>query len=655
MTENRPHIIIRRLRVRAGTHIAYDQRFHDGINVIRGENSSGKSTILDFIFFVLGGDITIWKSAAALCTDVTAEVSITGEIVTLQREISPSRPSLCIYLGTMDESDAHRFKNWSVYPYAAKGESESFSKVLFRILGFPEVRSDQDNIITMHQVLRLAYVDQVSRKTSLMREHDWDTPLTRQIVADLLLGVYDDSLYADEQELRQLDLDFRAAEQQLIHNRDIVDAVEQGLTQEKLDNRIAKAAAALDEVNDRIDSALDEKLTVQDTSQGEIERLRKEIIRLNHKASSITSTIDELQVDEADSIRFVESLSEKVAAIDESLATQLAIGQLPSCPVCSVPLKHEHGITTCEFSGRRIKTDTPRTELLKVREEIRYQIQESQSLIRERQEKLATLAFEKEEVVAAIARATRTLKQKTSSVKSARDNRLNELYLEKGRLESDFSTTQKLGKYLEVLVRLEKHVASLRSAIGGLKERIRQKRGLQRARWARAIDDVGRNVAYILMNDFDRQREFQQYESLHLLFSKNTYLWNGRNNFSASSTVMVKNAIHFALLFASTADDQFRYPRFLLCDTIEEGGMERERSHHFQAFIAEAAKQAKQPFQIILAVASLSPVLDSSEYTVGPEYSAGRKVLDLPDELQLRATQPLLHEEFSGGEREQTS
>ena len=34
--------------------IAYDEKFHRGVNIIHGQNSSGKSTIVRFIFFALG-------------------------------------------------------------------------------------------------------------------------------------------------------------------------------------------------------------------------------------------------------------------------------------------------------------------------------------------------------------------------------------------------------------------------------------------------------------------------------------------------------------------------------------------------------------------------------------------------------------------------
>ena len=47
---------IRRLRVLRRGAPVYDQSYHLGVNIIRGENGSGKSTIADFIFYILGGE-----------------------------------------------------------------------------------------------------------------------------------------------------------------------------------------------------------------------------------------------------------------------------------------------------------------------------------------------------------------------------------------------------------------------------------------------------------------------------------------------------------------------------------------------------------------------------------------------------------------------
>ena len=56
-----PTLQLRRLRVLKSGRPVYDQAFHEGVNIIRGDNGSGKSSIADFAFFVLGGEFDNWK------------------------------------------------------------------------------------------------------------------------------------------------------------------------------------------------------------------------------------------------------------------------------------------------------------------------------------------------------------------------------------------------------------------------------------------------------------------------------------------------------------------------------------------------------------------------------------------------------------------
>src|SRR3954470_24511086 len=83
-----PTLIVTRLVVQRGERAAYDEAFHEGVNVIRGENSSGKSTILNLIYYGLGGDLADWSETALLCSRVVVEVEISGKVATLSRDIS---------------------------------------------------------------------------------------------------------------------------------------------------------------------------------------------------------------------------------------------------------------------------------------------------------------------------------------------------------------------------------------------------------------------------------------------------------------------------------------------------------------------------------------------------------------------------------------
>lgn len=192
-------LFLQRLRiVTLENKIAYDEQFHKGVNIIRGQNSSGKSTIIRFIFFALGGSYSEFVPEALKCRYVMAEVCINeGTVVTLKRYLDVnaeqrvnSKSPMYIYYGTLDESLNDKKKDvWQKFGYSTSSERRSFSNILFEMLGLPEVKSDSN--ITIHQILRLVYLDQESPTDSLFYFERFDKELTRETVAEVLLGVYE--------------------------------------------------------------------------------------------------------------------------------------------------------------------------------------------------------------------------------------------------------------------------------------------------------------------------------------------------------------------------------------------------------------------------------------------------------------------------------
>jgi hypothetical protein len=187
---------VTRLVVDRGANAAYDEQFHEGVNVIRGENSSGKSTILNFIYYGLGGDLADWSEAALLCTRVTLEVRINDKPATLSREISRNfGQPMEIFGGPYQLATRAPKSEWVRYPYRRSVNLESFSQALFRLLDIPEVVNDTSGTLTMHQILRLLYSDQLSPVEHIFRlDSRFDTPILRDTVGRLLCGaqaVYD--------------------------------------------------------------------------------------------------------------------------------------------------------------------------------------------------------------------------------------------------------------------------------------------------------------------------------------------------------------------------------------------------------------------------------------------------------------------------------
>src|SRR5690606_16743408 len=129
-------------------------------------------------------DFNNWTTEALKCRDVIGEVEINGAIITLKRHINQNGAQpMSIFWNSYEESRTDSI-NWKTYPYKQNTSSNtvSFTNVLFNALSFPEVKSDSDSNITIHQILRLLYIDQDTPTPNLFRFERFDLPLTRQAI-----------------------------------------------------------------------------------------------------------------------------------------------------------------------------------------------------------------------------------------------------------------------------------------------------------------------------------------------------------------------------------------------------------------------------------------------------------------------------------------
>ena len=106
------NLFVNRLRVLTQDgQVAYDERFHHGVNIIRGDNSSGKSTITHLLFYGLGGEYTRFVEQARRCSRVLVEVSTGDATVTLERPLDKDtegrvkpRQAMTLHWGNMDDT-----------------------------------------------------------------------------------------------------------------------------------------------------------------------------------------------------------------------------------------------------------------------------------------------------------------------------------------------------------------------------------------------------------------------------------------------------------------------------------------------------------------------------------------------------------------------
>jgi hypothetical protein len=623
---------MRRLRVlRRGTAV-YDQNFHPGVNIIRGENGSGKSTIADFIFYILGGEFENWKTAAAACDQVQAEVVSQGGVLVLRRDIGKAQTPMAVFFGPMTEAEEHGLDGWESYPIRRHGSSLSFTQVMFRAAGIPEAQSQGASNITMHQILRLLYSDQRTPAAFLFRYESFDPREIREAVGDLICGLSVYELYEIELTLRDLEREFDEKSRRLTALLSALPKEETIAQVATIDARIAELSAEYKRLVDEIakvadlidDGQVQEFVTARAKAVDELRKLRTQITTDEQRSQVNQLEINDLQ-------RFLEYLEELSQKLPRAQASSDIIGNIEftHCPACLTVLAGDKGVEHCVICGAKTDPEQERSRYLQIKTDLDIQVRESRQLLEEKEQ--AALQIDRG------LRATRrdyqdklsefTVKYDVST--SPRESFVAQRHQRIGQIDREGAELSRLRERVLEIEKISAEKAQLQEQITRLKDRHSALQLAGRSRKAQALSLVSQIARNILRQDLERQAEFRSAGSVSINFADNSVQVDGELNFAESSNVIVKNTTILSLLLAATEDEKFYHPRFALFDSIEDKGMEQERSHNFQEIILRASEAAKLEHQIIFTTSMLNPALDDEKYVIGPHYTHEYQTLRL--------------------------
>lgn len=633
MTHVNPSLFLNRLIIRTHSNkIAYDQLFHKGVNIIRGKNSSGKSTIANFIYFILGGDFSNWTTEALKCKDVIAEVEINGASITLKRNVvQGGLQPMSIFWGSYESSTKDSL-NWQTYPYKQTSNQISFSNVLFNALDFPEVKNVTDSNLTIHQILRLLYIDQDTPTQSLFRFERFDLPLTREAIAEILLGFYDDSLYNLRLELKQASKNLDDKEREFNSLNKVFSESGGFKTVDSIVKEIGTTTKAIEAINASIVN-IRQKIRIVATKRTElsVEKLQSDLSSIKNEVRNTKSLINQYEVEIADSTLFVSTLEKRITELNNSLLTKQVLGELPltHCPQCLSELKSDVQEGNCHLCKEPLVEEAEKANAKRLLQEMELQVKESKSLLEDKKLKLLELTTSLPKQLETARALQRELDIVVENNQSTRDQTIDNLLIEKGSLERKNEYLSQQIKSVEILEALKREIVELQTLIKSHSLEIKQKEQTQQNRQQTALSKIKEITLYILKNDLERQAEFKHGKRVEIDFYKDTYSLDESNNFSASSKIYFKNAILFAIFFASLELNFFRYPRLILCDNMEDKGMEKERTQNFQNLVTQLSEKATVEHQIIFTTSMISDELDNTAYCVGDYYDISKKTLDV--------------------------
>lgn len=285
---------LNRLSVHRGGNTLYDEPFHEGVNIIHGDNGSGKSTIADFIYFVLGGDLKEWRKEAAFADFAVAEVTAGESTLTLKRDVAEEsgRP-MHIFFGAYARAMAGGPDQWEKFSYKRQDGALSFSQVLFKAIGIPEAISDGASNITMNQLLRILYSDQLTPIQRIFRVEPFDTWQTRKAVGDLLCGLGGYDLYNYQLFLRQLEKEFGEAASRLKGLLTVADGFGDGILIEHIGAALNNAILEREDLQKQLTALVEGDAVVKGATAEtqQTARLRKE---LSNAKQDVAKLLDEI-------------------------------------------------------------------------------------------------------------------------------------------------------------------------------------------------------------------------------------------------------------------------------------------------------------------------------------------------------------------------
>lgn len=616
--------------------VAYDEKFHRGVNIIHDQNSSGKSTIVRFIFFALGGSYGDFVPEALRCQYVMAEVEINGKVYTLKRYLEKTdngggvkkNAPIYIYFGSMGECEEDkRPEKWKCYGYNMSSNKRSFSNVLFELMGLPEMKADSN--ITMHQILRLIYLDQESPLSSLFFFEQFDQTFTRETVAELLMGLYDEKLSEDKLEKIKLEDKIAELKQSIKITRQFLDdPVKQspGFLLAQID----QLKKEMDDISEEV-RKLREGETQREVQKLEYERMQGQVAALREQYQQVNDDIERLKADIRDSNYFIHALQKKIEAVDRSIATREYFDKLhlEYCPECLTKIEDNVEEGRCRLCKSPIDNSKGKSQAMRIKLELQFQIRESQKLLECDNEQLK----ERTALSATLSRDLKAAQEKydyaVRNVRSSQDERIDELIQTKGYKEGEIAqfntlleSAEKYERLVSDLNKAEAEHERLSREIAATESRIRKQRMI-------IEQAITSNGVYLLQHDQDRQAEFRYATDFKMDFGQNiVYLSDRHIKLSASSSFYLKMAARFALFLSSVQESSMMYPRLIFSDNMEDKGMEEDRSRNFQRILVNRLTELGNPdYQVIFATSNIAQELNTTDYTVGEYYTRENKSL----------------------------
>ncbi|MGR2826294.1 AAA family ATPase [Acinetobacter sp. 1124_18A] len=598
-----PTIEIVNLLIRQDNNVVFLGNFKAGLNVITGSNSSGKTTILDLIAYTLGMEDVPLKKEALSCDESYLELKINGSTILLKREISDvSRRPISIAYEKLDINKIEEYK-WNLFQMN-RSEKISYSQIFFNLMDNKETNLEASSDLTVHQILRCIYAAQPFIHSPILTTSLFDDALTRKTIGEYLLGFYNNDLYIKEVTLKEKVKEKSKTATELNFLKNIFKkSIFTFSNKTAAEKRILKLEEQLLKYKEELVNKRKTPKKIENENLKTIEKINKDLNTLVTKKRQLENEKNQLSISALDSQFFINELIDRLDRLDESEFIQnVSKVNFEFCPSCLSKLEHSP-TTSCNLckcvSENEDETDT--SPLLRMKNELLIQIDESKKININREKKINEIIININTINGDINSLSHKLNSLTEHWTDQEKLNISNLSISIGQIDNEIKEINKILPLYEETKYLEDKIEDLTSDISILESEIKDLEEESHQQKIKTMKQLNNNLANLLKQDTPREKEFINPTHINISFRDNQIFINNKNKFSESSMVILRQMFHLALLQTADQIETMRFPRFLILDGIDDGGIEPERNINLQKVIKETVDSFKNKSQIILA------------------------------------------------------
>ena len=573
--------------------------FSPGLNIITGPIASGKTTLVRYLRFLVGG--SLGQPPIEARTNV---VAVSGSVDLAEKTFSIMRPA--VTTATAPVEIASGDDTWRL-PASSSPDRETYVNWLLAQLGLPLVdvpsaptKPDSDPTpISINDYFLYSYLSQDELGFSVFGHRDPFKNIKRKYVFDITYGFYDLRTAEIQERLRDVQSRLRElrSREALFHT--FFDGT-------PLENR-ASIEQELREVEAELEAveaaALDLASAPRETP--DTATLQKEVLDLEGQSAHLQAAIDAERQSLTNLRDLARQLEAQSAKLTRSVVSHKHLTDLEFivCPRCGTELGSRRASEDiCNLCLQKPTLQFSREILVEEQGAVEQQLKEAQDLFQQREKRTADLERQLDKARETLAKKQNELDFYTKSYVSEQATRIAETASQRARLSA---RSEQLKEYLEVLGRID-DARQMAARLTAEKDTLEQ----DLAAASEESRDSRRKVSH-LKNRFNEMLErlrpprFGEQELSEI--NPNTYLpvYHGRPFAEVSSPGLATliNVSHALAHHLTAVELELKLPQILIIDGLSEHlgqeGLDPERLEAIYDLLIETS-QTHSELQVVV-------------------------------------------------------